>query len=381
MNILVNRTNSKNKGAELMLYAILQELERKHPDALVILPYNGYDEGLTYIKTPIKMMFRRGKPLYDFLNRTHVLSVANKLHLPTTYFTDMYPVNNIDYFIDAGGFQFSDQIGYRTNTPQRWEGMLRTYKQNGTKIVFLPQAFGPFKESTGGKLINIICKYSDIIFAREEVSFNNIANSGAKTDFVSISPDFTAPVKGTFPLGYEQFKGGIAIIPNMRMVDKGIVEFDHYIRVMQEIIKLCIKSGHETFLLNHEGRGDEMICKKIAAGLKNRIGIATGLNALEVKGLIGECYAVISSRFHGVASSLSQTIPVLATSWSHKYELLFKDFGISGSVIDVNTHNYTDKLPLILDERQNAGFRHTLSTNLPTIKNQISQMWDKVWAL
>lgn len=381
MNILVNRTNSINKGAELMLYAILQELERKYPDALVILPYNGYDEGLNYIKTPIKMMFRRGKSIYDFLNWTHLLGVANKLHFPTTYFTDMFPVSNIDYFIDAGGFQFSDQIGYKTNTPQRWEGLLQTYKQNGAKIIFLPQAFGPFKESTGKKLINIICEYSDVVFAREEVSFNNIANSGAKTNVVSISPDFTALVNGTFPSGYEHLKGGVAIIPNMRMVDKGIVEYSHYVSVMQEIIKRCIENGHETFLLNHEGKSDEMICKKIAAGLENRTQIVSGLNALEVKGLIEKCYAVISSRFHGVASSLSQRVPVLATSWSHKYELLFKDFGISGSVIDVNGHDYVDKLSLILDKGQNASFRHTLSTNLPIIKDQISLMWEKVWSI
>jgi polysaccharide pyruvyl transferase WcaK-like protein len=194
MNILVNRTNTENKGAELMLYAVLQELERIHPDATVILPYTGFKEGLSYIRTPVKMLFRKGKRLYDILDKSYLLRISRKLLMPLTFFTDMYPVEGIDYFIDAGGFQFSDQIGYRINTPERWERLLKSYKKQGTKIVFLPQAFGPFKKETGKELMRVICKFADLIFSREEVSYKYITECGVNSDNIDIAPDFPANV-------------------------------------------------------------------------------------------------------------------------------------------------------------------------------------------
>ena len=39
MRIVLNGVETNNKGAELMLYAILQEIERKFPDAEVFMPY------------------------------------------------------------------------------------------------------------------------------------------------------------------------------------------------------------------------------------------------------------------------------------------------------------------------------------------------------
>ena len=38
MNIFIDGIGTHNKGAELMLYAVLQELERKLPNANVLLP-------------------------------------------------------------------------------------------------------------------------------------------------------------------------------------------------------------------------------------------------------------------------------------------------------------------------------------------------------
>lgn len=379
MNILVNRTNTENKGAELMLYAVLKELERVHPDATVILPYTGFKEGLSYIQTPIKLLFREGKWLYDILDKAYLLRIGRKLSMPLVYFTDMQAVDNIDYFIDAGGFQFSDQIGYKINTAERWEKMLSTYKEHGTKIIFLPQAFGPFKQKKGHDLMRVICKYSDLVFARENISYKYLVECGVSKENISVAPDFTLPVHGDCPQQYKRLKNGVAIIPNLRMVDKGILSYSAYIKVMENLVAQCENAGHTAFLLNHEGKNDENVCRRIATELNDKIEVVTGLNALEVKGLLGECYAVISSRFHGVASSLSQAIPVLATSWSHKYELLFNDFGVKDAVIDVTDDKYLQKLPIVLDKRANAEYRELLHSSHKVIADKIAEMWVKVW--
>ena len=56
----------------------------------------------------------------------------------------------------------------------------------------------------------------------------------------------------------------------------------------------------------------------------------------KLKALISTAYLCVTSRFHGVASALNSCVPCLATSWSHKYEELFRDYGMTDCVLDLN---------------------------------------------
>ena len=51
MKIVLSGVETNNKGAELMLYAILQEIERKWPDADVYISQKRIKQGLNYVKS------------------------------------------------------------------------------------------------------------------------------------------------------------------------------------------------------------------------------------------------------------------------------------------------------------------------------------------
>jgi colanic acid/amylovoran biosynthesis protein len=97
--------------------------------------------------------------------------------------------------------------------------------------------------------------------------------------------------------------------------------------------------------------------------------------------LIGESYLVVSSRYHGVVSALNQGVPCLATSWSHKYELLFRDYGIEACLIDVRKDYRSErkKIGMLLDPARYKEIRDKLFTKRKVVREKSEEMWEKVW--
>ena len=377
MKIVLSGVETQNKGAELMLYSILQEIERKWPDTVVYIPNTYFKQGLGYVKTSLKVKFWP----YDRALRL-LRGVLGRLHLPTKRFLNTFIVPGADYFLDASGFHFSDQK--RNFTPakvKRWNVLLQKYSKQGTKIVFLPQAFGPAKKDNTLNGLKCISKYADLIMPRERVSYNYLEQSGVMDmRKVVLCSDFTSLAKGSFPSGYEHLRNGVCLIPNMRMIDTGACPIEDYINLMSNIIVTALKTGHPVYLLNHEDVKDEQLAIKCKADVKQRIEVVTGLNALQVKGMIASAYMVVSSRFHGVASSLNSCVPCLATSWSHKYQELFRDYDLEGSVLPLdNITLAVEKVNEYLDEANNVKIRQHLVQRLPSIQDKTRQMWDLVW--
>ena len=294
MKILLTGVETNNKGAELMLYAILQEIERKFPESIVLIDSNDLKQGRGYVNTKLQLL------TYTSLKRTlvkklHINGVLSLLHLPQINVVPNIP--SVDYLLDGSGLHFTDQM---TNSflTKGWVEIFKSVKKNNAKIIFLPQGFGPINENYTKKAVSVLFKYADLVFAREQVSYAYLSNCGsADMKKVKVSPDFTSLVEGTFPDQYSHLKGAICIIPNVQMVRKGIVSKKDYISYIYHLVHEVAMSNKEVYLLNHGGKDDEAFiyaCKDILGG---KVEIVTNLNALETKGLIA------SSRLVGVINT------------------------------------------------------------------------------
>ena len=377
LKIQIDGTNTINKGAELMLYAILQEIEKRYPEAEVIFNEEAGEKPVSYIAT--KLNIRRRVWCNAVFYRLHVVGIFRRLHLPYSVFTSKYPTPDVDILLDAGGFQFSDQWKMSDVSLNNWLCYLEKMKQYGTKIIYLPQAFGPFETLNGRACVEMLNKYADQVFAREETSYQYLLGAGMFSSKLFLYPDFTSLVNGVIPEQYRRLAGSICLIPNMRIIDQNVISKSDYYSLFLDMVEECREHGKNIFLLNHEGKGDETLCYEM--GKTFNIPVVSGLNALEIKGLISIAYLVVSSRFHGVASALTSAVPCLATSWSHKYEMLFKDFNQKNCVLDIKNRTMVLKqFAFMLDKRNNDEVRNNLILAKKKIQALNHEMWDLVWS-
>lgn len=383
MKIVLSGVETINKGAELMLYAILQEIERKFPDAIVYIQPDSIPQGFDYIETKLVLIDKPIAYVRRFARKFRLFSILKLFHISWIPFEDIYAIRDADFFLDDGGFSITDKWKITDYVLKIRELIYKRQSRQNTKIVFLPQAFGPFEMNNTKKNVLLLNKYATCVMAREEVSYNYLKESKLiAMDKVRMFPDFTSLVHGYLPEKYDFLRDAVCIIPNVRMLDMENLAYEDYFKFIQIICKETINAGFRPYLLNHEGTEDGKLARRFQTDLGIDIAIVDGLNALQIKGVISSARLVVTSRFHGVASALNSCVPCLATSWSHKYAELFKDYGQSDCVLSpTNLNNTSIKIRQYLTDDINAKVREQLKEIQPLMRAKAREMWDYVWAL
>lgn len=382
MKVLLSGVETNNKGAELMLYAILQELERKHPDAEVFVTPEMVREGTEHLKTAIKVNIVTMPWAARVCALLKITGALNRMGIRSGYLNNYCPVEELDYFIDGSGLLFSDQRIDDPAIAETWHHRLKYLKCKGAKIVFLPQAFGPIKKRWTINTVKALGKYADLIYARDEVSYGNL--SAIVTDRTKLrrSTDFTSLVDGVVPSRYSHLAGKVCIIPNIQMVSKGVMTLREYCWLLHTIIHTCRENGHDCYLLNHEGEKDKRLMNDLRVLYDDDVERVSRLNAMEVKGLISTAYIVISSRFHGAVSALNTKVPCLTTSWNHKYEELYKDYGVESGVLPIKETGAMNRMIAdTLNSKKREAIRAKLEVAEERVRQQARDMWSEIWSM
>ncbi|MGM0641807.1 MAG: polysaccharide pyruvyl transferase family protein [Thermotogota bacterium] len=374
MNIEIRKVQFVNKGAELMLYAILNKLKAAYPGAKFVMAPN---KNSPFEKRADLGLWQKS---WYWKYRVQWGDLANLLPKQIRLMYGIILDKEIDVVIDAAGFAYSDQLSPKscselTNSCKRW-------KKNGTKIILLPQAFGPFNLYSNKNNIRTIAKNVDLIFARENISYQNLVGIVGERPNIRVAPDFTNLIKGEVPDYFSEQINSFCIIPNYRMIDKTSDNNSKlYLPFLIRITKQLIHKKQNPFILVHEGDKDYWLAKEISKALDYQVPIYQENNPVKVKGIIGTCKGTIGSRFHGLVSSLSQNVPAIGTGWSHKYQMLFEDYNFSEGLINVNANEneIVRKLELIINSNSNQKIRNTIGLKSKELKNLSEKMWQDVF--
>jgi colanic acid/amylovoran biosynthesis protein len=376
MIIEIRQAGFVNKGAELMLHAVIQKLRERYPDAkLTMAPdYGGADDTFEKMQElklyPKAWFFRKG---FDFGR----LALFIPKKLLRQY--GLIVTKEIDVVIDAAGFAYSDQWGVSVSA--ELSSSSAVWKKNGTKLILLPQALGPYETPRIKKHVKSWVGNADLIFAREKDSYKYLTDLVDEQSKIKMCSDFTNLVKGTLPKDYESSSKRIALVPNYRMIDKTSgSESEAYLPFMIRCAQYLVSKGKKPFILVHEGKNDMILAESISQ-TAGGIPILKETNPLHIKGILGTCDATIGSRFHGLVSALSQSVPSLATGWSHKYARLFEDYGFLDGIVSVHDdeEELHRKIDMLINPETSSPLKQKLNEKSIQLKAASEEMWDLVF--
>jgi len=364
----------KNKGAELMLHAIMQKMRSQIPD--IVFTVAPTKKRGHFPKSAILAMGLRPKIRSKKFEPIIDLVAANLPRAMRQKFAGVFN-RDVDLVLDASGFAYGDQWGAAGT--RRLAKSARNWQSMGIKFIMLPQAFGPFERSKDHDHVKSWAASADLVFCREQQSLDYLADLVGQSDNIKLYGDFTNLVNGVVPENFDASDKKVALVPNSQMLRKAS-DGAEYIPFMIRCARYLQEKDAKPFLLVHQTESDRALAQEISSAV-GHIPIVQEADPLALKGILGLCDATIGSRFHGLVSALSQGVPSLATGWSHKYESLFRDYDFVDGLVEVTSSDNAlyRKIDMITEDVSARALRTKLKERSRMLKQQSEEMWTLIF--
>ncbi|MFP4540354.1 MAG: polysaccharide pyruvyl transferase family protein [Opitutales bacterium] len=281
--------------------------------------------------------------------------------------------------LDCSGFAYGDQWSNRRI--QSRTQLYRKLRRQGTKLILLPQALGPFdKPEIAGPAREMLGLF-ERVYARDAQSRAHLLDLGIPAERVGQAPDVTHLLEGRPLADAELWRKRVAIVPNARMTDRtDPAVAARYVAYLAHCIARVEHAGFEPWILQHEVNDDRIIGQLIEA-VGHPLSVADE-DALTTKAILGACHAAIASRFHSLVSCLSQGTPAIGTSWSHKYNGLFAEYGFEQFLLspldEISTVDA--RVDDLLQAESHRSLRAQLEMHAASRKAEVEAMWRDVIA-
>ncbi len=373
MRILIKGVQFVNKGALLMLHAVLEQVRRQWPDAEIATEINPNSPFLRRCELGLLQYLPLRFKKFDLNWLSYWL--PNSLRQKLRHYLGIVLEADVDVLLDASGFAYGDQ--WPLADLERLCGQIRRLNARGKKTILLPQAFGPFSNQRQHRLIKEAFALADLICARDADSFQYLQSADPSLKNVKLYPDFTISLSEIVcdDENYMLIKP-VAIIPNYQMLRSGEQWRNHYEDILIRLARMAQQSGQQVVLINHEGKADMEICQRVASNLVPKPQILEIADPRLLKGYIKASRLVVSSRFHGCVSALASGTPCIGTSWSHKYQALFDDFAAPAALIAADSTD--EKLAATVDYAKAVMQTKDYQQQLQALTTKNQKMWQHI---
>ncbi len=373
-----------NKGDDLMLRSVLARYGDRPIGAPRELWPTGVPDPLRPLMLPppfgeVRSALAAKRPgLAARLGTKRALLAAAQRRAPRWFGTA--PAHRLGALLDCSGFAYGDAWS-PARMVQR-HGYYAALRRRGVRIVFLPQAFGPFEVPQVRAAARRLFALGDLIYARDADSLAHLQSLDLPGRVrLGRAPDISHLLPGDPPEEAE-WAGRVAIVPNARMIDRAPPDRGAaYLDFLARAAEIARAEGCDPHVLVHESND-----AAIVAALNDRLDRPLPVHDLDAgltKGILGACRAVIASRYHALVSSLSQGMPALGTSWSHKYDRLFEEYGHEDALLrpERDADRLEAHLQAAIRDPDRAARRDRIAAAAAAQKDRVRAMWEEVDAL
>jgi polysaccharide pyruvyl transferase WcaK-like protein len=395
-----------NKGAELMLHTVVRRFAERHPR---IRPCIHYSIGTAAQRRKLGLLdvvwieHHRIPGVRPLANAFAVYS-ASRGSVPARLREDhtvshernpgsfMRKVNSlkqaradtsvlgsqVDVVLDMSGFAYGD--AWSPKAAEVATSYYRRVGERGGKVVLMPQQLGPFERPEARVAFRRLSAHCNLIYARDRASFEAASPVVEDPAVLRLAPDFTILQQGR-RIQANANEGSACVIPNFKMLTETTEDAR---KAYPEFLRRCVQALRQRevpcFVLVHEFSGRD---HQIARELNDAVGgieIVTEADPLRIKGIIGASFITIGSRFHGLVSALSQAVPSLATSWSHKYEFLLEDYACQEFLLSptCSDSELSEALSRIVECPSRQAVKANLQQRNALLVQRVEAMWSEI---
>jgi colanic acid/amylovoran biosynthesis protein len=369
-----------NKGAALMLQAILDRLQRDLPGAQIALTPGQNAPFRSIAATGAWQRLRMPGAPIDLDSLSYRLP-QRALELGRRY--GVVTERDVDAVLDASGFVYGATWGEAPllSTAREIERLAR----HGKPYVFLPQAFGPFPATPSARTFGRALGSAALVCAREPESREHLTEiAGDLGDRLAVFPDFTIGLPGTLCAAarWSVDRNTALLIPNVHMRGERVSDaswHSGYVPLLCSLARRATDLGFVPRILNHEGESDAKLCESLREATGSAE-VITEADPRALKGIIGAAGIVVCSRYHGCVSALAQGVPCLGTSWSHKYAALFDDFAVAEDLLGTcDEAAAAAALLRLATDRDKVS--EALFSRRSALETRVDAMWNRVMAI
>ena len=344
MNILVTGAQLANKGAESMLYIVIDEMKKRYPDATIYFATDcDYDESLYSFKK--FYMTERGLDIavggmggvyivFKEVVKDFIKICIGRKTLLGHFFDVKRQFKDMDLMIDVSGFNLGNQ--WSKSIHQIYLNRIELARRYNIPVYLMPQSFGPFDYDEKMKKIRErmadLLNYPQIIFAREQMGYDclkdffHLNNVVVSTDLVlqNSGIDWHNVFLKKPMIDIPKIEGDnvVGIVPNKQCFSHGDKKWN--ISIYTAIISQILHDGFKVVIFRHSREDLEFgsMIKKEFIDVENVRLETKEFSCLEYDEYVKQFRFIICSRYHGIVHAYRNSIPAIALGWAIKYKAL-----------------------------------------------------------
>ena len=376
MIIEVKGASFDNIGACLMLTAVIQRLEFMTPDAVIVLSARGAMSSERRARLgALRKIDLRARRL-DLNGATGLIPSFIRRHLQRW---GVVLECDLDAIIDIAGFGYSDQWG-SDYAIRHAAAEARRLATSGRHYIFMPQAFGPFRSKKTRDVIRRNLPFASLVAARDKVSYQHIADITDEFSNLVTFGDFTNSIAVIDAKLEKPPRPYMVIVPNANMMAMHNLNSAWrmtYRQLLSSAVTAAEEVGLATVLINFGGPMDQELIDELHTEFPETI-LAKVQSAAEAKTLMASAVVALSSRFHACICALSSGVPCMGTSWSHKYEALYQDYGVTDLLLTPS--HRADELKDLLGVlvAPTSEVRKEIASRALSLKAETETLWKTV---